>query len=122
MLDILHTSIAKVCPIEGLSFNKDKIRIDFAPEATTDQRTAARTLRDEWLVKTDAEKELVREQQGAIDNPEKSDFKSQVASDIETIDNYFAIAAPTNAQHFAQLRELSRITRRLLRIVKRELT
>lgn len=59
-----------------------------------------------------------REQQR---NPDKADFRASLNADIQTIDDYFAIATPTNAQHFAHMRAMSRVMRRVLRLLRKEL-
>lgn len=45
MLGQLYTSILRACPIFGVSADG---RIDFAPEATTEQRAAAQAIVDSW--------------------------------------------------------------------------
>ncbi len=42
MLDRLDQAIKTVCPIDGLSGDRNGVRIDFRPEATDEQRAAAK--------------------------------------------------------------------------------
>lgn len=54
-------------------------------------------------------------------NPERAELRAAIAADIQTIDDYLALPTPTNAQHFAQMRHVSRCMRRVLRFIGREL-
>ena len=80
----LHEAIAKVCPIAGVSL--DKGRIDFAPEATDEQRVAARQVFDTW----DATPAAATERQR---------IKRRLPEQIETIRDLLASdTVLTNAQ------------------------
>lgn len=51
-LTSLHNAIIAVCPIDGISLKDGNVRIDYRPEATTQQRIAARQVADNWQEKT----------------------------------------------------------------------
>lgn len=48
MLMRLHAAIAAVCPIDGVSGVPGVVRIDYRPEATSEQRAAAESIVAGW--------------------------------------------------------------------------
>jgi hypothetical protein len=75
----------------------------------------------ELATKTPMELAAIERNLEAKRNPERAELRAAIVADIQTIDDYFALPTPTNAQHFAQMRHVSRCMRRVLRFIGREL-
>lgn len=111
----LTESVAAVSPIDGVSGSQGSIRVDFKPEATASQKSAAQSVvtsfdwsqaaQDAWL---------------ADQYPERKSLRQQAAQAIADNDAYLAISGPTNAQVVAQVRRLTdettRVIKRLIQI------
>lgn len=106
MLNRLHATVAAVCPIRGLSATE----IDFASEATEQQRAAAKAVLAsfDWSEAT---------HQQWLDNqkPERRDLRQAAAQAIADIDTYLAIGSPNNVQVVAQVRRLSQYTKAIIK-------
>jgi hypothetical protein len=61
----LHDAIAAVCPIEGVAVvdpvDSSTWRIDFAPEATEEEKAAAQNVIDTWVPTGEPVKRAVKE-------------------------------------------------------------
>lgn len=106
MLDRLHKLCEAVCPIHGVT----TARIDFAPEATEQQRAAAQAMFDTFDWSSDAHARWIENQ-----NPERRDLRQAAEQAIASIDTYLAIASPSNAQVVAQVRRLSQYTKSIIK-------
>jgi len=60
VLDYLHTLISKVCPIEGLAFLENgSFRLDFAAQATEEQKNQALSVLEQWPLLQAKEEKLL---------------------------------------------------------------
>jgi hypothetical protein len=99
----LHEAVAAVCPINGISGGTQATAsIQFAPEATDQQKTAgnAALTSFDW---SDAAQTAWLENQ----HPERKALRQAAAQAIADNDTYLAIASPNAAQVAAQVRRLT---------------
>lgn len=76
-LSDLHDEISKVCPVVGISGDTnrpDKIRLDLAPEATQEQKNAAKALRDAWNPAEDGKKDVDAKIEALLNQAANSDL------------------------------------------------
>lgn len=118
----LHSLVAAVCPIDGVSFpgwNRVDagvpVRIDFRPEATAQQRTAAQAVVDSFDRSEQAQQQWEEDQK-----PERKTLRQAAAQAVQDNQDFLAIGSPNNAQVLAQVRRLTQqnnaIIRRLIQI------
>lgn len=109
----LHALISVVCPIHGVSIgnpnDKATWTFDPTPQATSEQITAAQAVIDSFD-DSDAAQQAWQEAQ----KPERKDLRDNAIAAVQAINDYLALANPTNAQNLAQLRRLSQAVKRLI--------
>jgi hypothetical protein len=110
----LDSNVRAACPLAGLSVGRlgdsSTVRLDFAPEATPQQRIAAQAVVDafDWSDAAQAAWE-------ADQFPERKDLRAAAAGAIADNDAFLAIASPSNAQVLAQVRRLTQQNNRIIR-------
>lgn len=112
----LDSTIRAVCPIDGVSVGTPgdpaTVRIDYRPEATTQQRAAAVSALAAFDWSQAAQTAWEEDQK-----PERKSLRQQAAQAVADVDTYLVITSPNNAQVVAQVRRLSQYTRALIRRV-----
>lgn len=111
----LHVLIAAVCPIDGVGGQQGSVRVDYRPEATTEQRASAQAVVDAFDWSLAAQTEWEENQQ-----PERKALRLAAAQAIADNLVYLAITTPTAAQVRQQTdaltRQVTHLIRRLIQI------
>ena len=105
-LQSLHEQVAAVAPIHGVSRSG---RIDFLPDASAEQRTAAQAVVDAFDWSDAAER---ARQDGR--KPERATLRQQAAQAIEDLDAFLAIPSPNQAQTLAIVKKLCQQNKRII--------
>ena len=119
-VQLLHEAIAAVCPIAGVSlgaktFDPAKVRIDFDPDATAQQRADALAVVASFDPVTAQTSLAARDAQINID---KAAFKTAYSNAVTRLNQINAAATPTNAQVIQAVRDMAQIQLQIMHVVK----
>ena len=116
---MLLTKIVAVCPAVGVSIGVDydpaTVRIDFAPEATAQQRADALAVVNSFDAVAERAAIAAAETQA---NTDKTALKTAYSNAVTRLQQINATSAPTNAQVIQAVRDMAQIQLQIMHVVK----
>lgn len=109
----LDAALRAVCPIAGVDGEPEAVRIDYAPEATEQERAAALAAVAGFDFSEAADEAWIESQ-----HVERKTLREQAAAAIDANDTFLSIVNPTNAQTLAQVKRLTQQNIRIIRCLR----